>query len=134
MIVALLPVTWSSTLKICTRSKQYPCPNFMEPVNVTLCGSNMVKLRILRWEVIFDDVGEPQMEPQGSSQEGGRGGFDANIQRRKPCEDGSGRHLKKLPLKVRVMQPQAEECSSHQKLEEVRKSSSLETRRGACLC
>lgn len=60
-VVALLPMTWCSTLKICTHSKQYLCPNFMEPVNVTLCGNNRVKLRILRWEVILDDVGEPQM-------------------------------------------------------------------------
>lgn len=77
----------------------------------------MVKLRLLRWEVIFDDMGGPQMQSQMSSQDGDRESFDT-WQRRKSCENGSG----KLILKIGVMHPQAKECSSHQQVEEVRKN------------
>lgn len=44
------------------------------------------------------------------------------------------RDLKKLALKTGVMRPQARECSSHQKLEEVRKSSPPEPLEGARPC
>lgn len=45
-------------------------------MNVTLYGDTMVKLRLLRWEVIFDDMGGPQMQSQMSSQDGDRESFD----------------------------------------------------------
>lgn len=64
----------------------------------------MMKLRLLRWEVIFDDLGEPQMQSQMSSQDGDQGSLDMHIRRIKSCENGSGKLVLKIGFDVSTNQ------------------------------
>lgn len=79
MILEEMPVTWCSRLKLATPTPQNDTcvlTSWDLSMNVTLYGETMVKLRLLTWEVIFDDTGGPQMQSQMSSQDGDQESFD----------------------------------------------------------